>query len=46
MSQTVAERTVDQITESAHQASRAPGAIADAFEDSVGVVRRAVEAKR
>ena len=43
MSQTVAERTADQITESAHQASRATGAIADAFEDSVGVVRRAAK---
>ena len=43
MSQTVVERTAEHITESAHQASRATGAIADAFEDSVGVVRRAVK---
>lgn len=43
MSQTVAERTADHIAESAHQASRATGAIADAFEDSVGVVRRAAK---
>jgi hypothetical protein len=43
MSQTAAERTADQIIESAHQASRATGAIADAFEDSVGAVRRAAK---
>jgi hypothetical protein len=33
MSQTVVERTAEHITESAHQASRATSAIADAFED-------------
>jgi hypothetical protein len=38
MSQTVAERTADNIAESAQQASRATGAIADAMEDSVGVM--------
>ena len=43
MSQTVVERTAENITESAHQASRATSAIADAFEDSVGVVRCAVK---
>jgi hypothetical protein len=43
MSQTVVERTAEHITESAHQASRATSAIADAFENSVGVVRRAVK---
>ena len=43
MSQTVAERTAEHITESAHQASRATSAIADAFEDGVGVVRRAAK---
>ena len=43
MSQTVVERTAEHITESAHQASRATSAIADAFEDGVGVVRRAVK---
>jgi hypothetical protein len=35
MSQTVAERTAEHITESAHQGSRAASAIADAFEDGV-----------
>lgn len=40
MSQTVVERTADHIIESAHQASRATGAIADAIEDGVEVVRR------
>jgi len=43
MSQTVVERTADHITESAHQASRATSAIADAIEDGVGVVRRAAK---
>jgi len=43
MSQTVVERTAEHITESAHQASRATSAIADAFEVGVGVVRRAVK---
>lgn len=41
-SQTFVERTAEHITESTHQVSRATGAIADAFEDSVGVMRRAV----
>jgi ElaB/YqjD/DUF883 family membrane-anchored ribosome-binding protein len=43
MSQTVVERTADHIAESAHQASRATSAIADAIEDGVGVVRRAAK---
>ena len=43
MSQTVVERTADNIVESAHQASRATGAIADAIENSVGVVRHAAK---
>lgn len=43
MSQTVMERTADNIAESAHQASRATSAIADAIEDGVGVVRRAAK---
>ena len=43
MSQTVLERTADHITESAHQASRATSAVADAIHDGVGVARRAVK---
>jgi hypothetical protein len=43
MSQTVLERTAEHIAESAHQASRATSAIADAIEDGVGVVRRAAK---
>ena len=43
MSQTVAERTAEYIAESAHQASRATSAVAEAIEDGVGVVRRAAK---
>jgi len=43
MSQTVVERTADNIAESAHQASRATCAIADAVEDGVGAVRHAAK---
>ena len=43
MSQTVAERAADHIAESAHQASRATSAVAEAIEDGVGVVRRAAK---
>ncbi len=43
MSQTVVERTAEQIGKSARQASRATRAIADAIEDGVGVVRRAAK---
>ena len=43
MSQTVAERTVEHITESARQASRATSAVADAIGDGVRVVRRAAK---
>lgn len=43
MSQTVVERTAGHIAESAHQASRATSAIADAIEDGVGVVKRAAK---
>jgi len=43
MSQTVLERTADQISESAHQASRATSAVADAINDGVGVMRRAAK---
>jgi len=43
MSQTVLERTAEHIAESAHQASRATSAVADAIDDGVGVVRRAAK---
>ena len=43
MSQTVVERTADNIAESAHQASSATCAIADAVEDGVGAVRHAAK---
>jgi hypothetical protein len=43
MPQTVAERTAEHIAESAHQASRATSAVADAIRDGVGVVRRAAK---
>jgi len=43
MSKTVVERTAEHIAESAHQASRATSAVADAIEDGVGVVRRAAK---
>jgi ElaB/YqjD/DUF883 family membrane-anchored ribosome-binding protein len=43
MSRTVVERTAEHIAESAHQASRATSAVADAIEDGVGVVRRAAK---
>jgi ElaB/YqjD/DUF883 family membrane-anchored ribosome-binding protein len=43
MSQTVVERTAEQIGKSVDQASRATCAIADAIEDGVGVARRAAK---
>jgi hypothetical protein len=43
MSRTVVERSAEHIAESAHQASRATSAIADAIEDGVGVVKRAAK---
>jgi hypothetical protein len=43
MSQTVAERTAEHITESAKQATRATSAVADAIQDGVGVIRRAAK---
>jgi ElaB/YqjD/DUF883 family membrane-anchored ribosome-binding protein len=39
MSQTVVERTAEHIAASAHQASRATSAVADAIGNGVGVVR-------
>jgi hypothetical protein len=41
MAQSVAERTVEQISETSRQASRATGAIGEAIESGVGVARRA-----
>jgi ElaB/YqjD/DUF883 family membrane-anchored ribosome-binding protein len=43
MSQTVLDRTAEHIAESAHQASRATSAVADAVGSGVGVVRRAAK---
>ena len=43
MSHTVVERTADHIAESAHLASRATSAVADAIGNGVGVVRRAAK---
>ena len=43
MSQTVLDRTAEHIAESAHQASRATSAVADAIGNGVGVVRRAAK---
>jgi ElaB/YqjD/DUF883 family membrane-anchored ribosome-binding protein len=41
MSQSVLDRTAEQVTESARRASRATNAVADAIEDGVGVARHA-----
>jgi hypothetical protein len=43
MSQTVLDRTAEHIAESAHQASRATSAVADAIGSGVAAVRRAVK---
>jgi hypothetical protein len=43
MSQTVVERTAEQIGKSFDPASRASSAISDAIEDGVGAVRRAAK---
>ena len=43
MSQTVVERTADNIAESVQQASRATCAIADAVDNGVGAVRHAAK---
>ena len=40
MTQSVLERTGDQIAETARKASRATSAVADAFEDGVEAARR------
>ena len=44
MSQSILERTAEQVTETARRASRATSEVADAIiEDGVGVVRRAAK---
>jgi ElaB/YqjD/DUF883 family membrane-anchored ribosome-binding protein len=43
MPQTVVDRAVEHIDESARQVSRATSAIADAIEDGTGAVRRAAK---
>jgi ElaB/YqjD/DUF883 family membrane-anchored ribosome-binding protein len=43
MSQTVLNRTAEHIAESAHQASRATSAVADAIGNGLGVARRAAK---
>lgn len=43
MTQSVLERTGEQIAETARKASRATSAVADAFEDGVDVARRAAK---
>jgi hypothetical protein len=43
MSQTLVERAAEHITESTHQAARVTSALAEAFEDGVGLVKRAVK---
>lgn len=43
MAQTILERTAEHISESAHQASRATRAAADAIDEGVGAVRRAAK---
>ena len=43
MTQSVLERTGDQITETARKASRATSAVADAFGDGVEAARRAAK---
>jgi hypothetical protein len=43
MAHTVVEQASEHIAETVQQASRATGAIADAFHDGLGVARRAVK---
>ena len=43
MSQSVLKQMGEQIDETAHKASRAASAVADAFEDGVGAVRSAAK---
>ena len=46
MAQAVVEQASEFIAESVQQASRATGAIADAFQDGLGEARRAVKVAR
>lgn len=43
MAQSVVDRTAEHIADSAHRASRATSAVADAIQDGVGVARRAAK---
>jgi ElaB/YqjD/DUF883 family membrane-anchored ribosome-binding protein len=43
MTQSIFERTGEQIADSAHKTSRAASAVADAVEDGVGAARRAAK---
>jgi len=43
MSQTVVDRTTESIAEATRQASRVTGAIVDAIDEGVGVVRHAAK---
>lgn len=43
MTTNVVERAADQITDSAHRASRATSAIADVIEDGLGLAKHAVK---
>jgi ElaB/YqjD/DUF883 family membrane-anchored ribosome-binding protein len=43
MSQTIVERTAAHVAESAHHVSRTSRAVADAIDDGVDVMRRAVK---
>jgi ElaB/YqjD/DUF883 family membrane-anchored ribosome-binding protein len=43
MSQSAVERTAEHFAESAHQASRMTGEVANAIEHGVGVVKRAAK---
>ncbi|HWX54585.1 MAG TPA: hypothetical protein VN176_08320 [Verrucomicrobiae bacterium] len=43
MSQNVVEKAAEHIAESAHRASRATNAVADAIDDGVRIVRRAAK---
>jgi len=46
MAQTVFEKVGEQIDETAHKASRAASAVADAFEDGVTTARRVAKRSR
>ena len=46
MPQSILEKAGEHIAESVREASRVTAAVADAFEDGVGVARRAAKQKR